>query len=110
MAVINVEEETKKVQMVDVGEMVRDYGDDDCCGPISCEVDKPKKMKKSYPTVYLYEVPDEFYNALTVGTEYELTIKCKVRELTERVTESEKDGKKEKRTVDLEIMEISKPQ
>lgn len=33
----------------------------------------------------------------------------KVRELTERVTESERDGKKEKRTVDLEIQEISKP-
>ena len=107
MAVINVEEE--KTAMVDVGEMVRDYGDDDCCGPICETDDKPKKMKKSYPNVYLYEAPDELFNALTVGTEYELTIKCKVKELTERVTDSEKDGKKEKRTIDLEIMEISKP-
>lgn len=107
MAVINVEEE--KTAMVDVGEMVRDYGDDGCC-PTVCETeDKPKKMKKSYPTVYLYEAPDELFNALTVGTEYELTIKCKVKELTERVTDSEKEGKKEKRAIDLEIMEISKP-
>ena len=93
MAVINVEEE--KVAMIDVGEMVRDYGDDDCCGPVSTEADKPKKMKKSYPTVYLYEAPDDLYNALTVGTEYELTIKCKVKELTERVSDSENEGKKE---------------
>lgn len=108
MAIINVEE--KKTTMVDVGEMVRDYGDDDCCGPISETDAKPKKMKKSYPTVYLYEIPDELFDALSVGTEYELTVKVKVKELTERITDSEKDGKKERRTVDLEIHEISKPQ
>ena len=106
MAVINVEE--PKEQMIDVGEMVRDYGDDDCCISPASE-DKPKKMKKSYPNLYMYEVPDELYNALTVGTEYELTIKCKVSEMSERVSESENDGKKEKRTIDLSIMEISKP-
>lgn len=108
MAIIKVEEEVNKDTMVDVGEMVRDYGDDDCA-PI-CETEsKSKKMKKSYPNVYLYEAPDELFNALSVGAEYELTIKCKVKELTERVTDSEKDGKKEKRTIDIEIMEISKP-
>jgi len=105
MAVINVEEE--KVAMIDVGEMVRDYGDD--CVPCTTE-DKPKKMKKSYPTVYLYEAPDELYNTLSVGAEYELTIKCKVTQLTERVSDSEHDGKEERRTVNIEIQEISKPE
>ena len=106
MAVINVEE--PKEQMIDVGEMVRDYGDDDCCIPVNKE-DTPKKMKKSYPTVYLYEVPDDLFNALSVGVDYGLAIKCKVIQLTERITDSEKEGKKEKRTIDLEIIEISKP-
>ncbi|MCK5603715.1 hypothetical protein KAR91_17645 [Candidatus Pacearchaeota archaeon] len=106
MAVIKVEE--PKEAMIDVGEMVRDY-DDDCCSPISESVDKPKKMKKSYPGVYLYEAPDELFNALSVGTEYELTIKCKVTEMTERVSDSERDGKEEKRTINLEIQEVSKP-
>ena len=107
MAVINVEE--PKEQMIDVGEMVRDYGDDDCCISESSSDDTPKKMKKSYPNLYMYEIPDELFTALSVGTEYELTIKCKVSEMTERVSESEKGGKKERRTVDLSIMEISKP-
>ena len=107
MAIIKTEDE--KATMIDVGEMVRDYGDDDCCGPVCETVDKPKKTKKSYPTVYLYEAPDELYNVLSVGAEYELTIKCKVKELTERVSESERDGNEEKRTIDLEIREISKP-
>ena len=109
MAVIKVED--PKEQMIDVGEMVRDWGDDDvCCDATSPEEAKPKKMKKSYPNLYMYEVPDELYNALSVGTEYELTIKCKVSEMSERVSESENDGKKEKRTIDLSIMEVSKPQ
>ena len=108
MAIIKVEEE--KAAMIDIGEMVRDYGDDGpCCVGESDSTDKPKKMKNSYPTIYLYEVPDELYNTLSVGAEYELTIKCKVKELTERVSDSERDGKEERRTVDLEIQEISKP-
>ena len=108
MAVIKVEEE--KIAMIDIGEMVRDYGDDDCCISPPVSEDKPKKMKKSYPNLYMYEIPDELFNALSVGVEYELTIKCKVSEMTERVTDSEQDGKKERRTVDLSIMEVSKPQ
>lgn len=109
MAVIKVEEKEETTSMIDVGEMVRDYGDDDCCGPIRETDSKPKKMKKSYPTVYLYEVPDDFYDALSVGTEYELTIKCKVVSMTERISDTERNGKEEKRTIDLEIQEISKP-
>ena len=108
MAIIKTEEE--KTTMIDVGEMVGDYGDDSYCEPVCGTDDKPKKMKKSYPTVYLYEVPDDLFNALSVGIDYELTIKCKVIQLAERITDSERDGKKEKRTVDLEIMEVSKPQ
>ena len=108
MAVIKVEGPSPT--MVDVGEMVRDYGDDDCCIPQPSGTTESKKMKKSYPTIYLYEVPDELFDALSVGTEYELTIKCKVKELSERVTDSEREGKKERRTIDLEIKEISKPQ
>lgn len=103
MAVIKVEEEKKS--MIDVGEMREDYGE--CCVPEPSTA--TKKMKKDYPTVYLYEIPDELFDALSVGTEYELTIKCKVREKTERITDSAEDGKKERRTVDLEIQEISKP-
>ena len=107
MAIIKTEEE--KAVMIDVGEMVRDYGDDDCGISQSCTDEVPKKMKKSYPTVYLYEAPDELFNALTVGGEYELVVTVKVKELTERMTDSEQEGKKEKRTIDLELREISKP-
>ena len=107
MPIIKTEEETPT--MIDVGEMVRDYGDDDCCITQPSTEETPKKMKKSYPTVYLYEAPDELFNALSVGGEYELVVKVKVKELTERITDSERDGKKEKRTIDLELREISKP-
>lgn len=106
MPVINVDEGKK---MIDVGEMVRDY-ESECDAPIcGTEDSKPKKMKKSYPTVYLYEIPDELFSAFSVGSEYELTVKVKIKEITERITDSEQDGKKERRTVDLELREISKP-
>ena len=103
MAVIKVEEKAAHTEMFDMGEMQEDY---DCCPPVCGS----KEDKKHYPTIYLYEIPDEIYNMLAAGNEYEFIIRGKVSELAERVRDSEDEGKSTKRTVDLKILEISKPQ
>lgn len=102
MAVINTEE-----KMHDVGEMREDYDGPCCVGESDTST---KKMKKSYPTMYLYEIPDELFNSFTVGQEVELKMKVKVKETTERATNREDKGEKIRRTVDLEIREVSNPQ
>lgn len=104
MAVINVEEE--KVTMHDVGEMQKDY-DSPCC--VETSSDTTTKMKKHYPTVYLYEIPDELFNQMKAGADITIQLKGKVKEVTERVTSREDEGEKTRRTVDLEIHEISNP-
>lgn len=103
MAVIKVEEDDK-VTMHDVGEMQKDY--DDCC-PV--ETESTTKMKKHYPTVYLYEIPDALFNQMEAGADITIQLKGKVKEVTERITDRADEGKKTRRTVDLEIHEVSNP-
>lgn len=102
MAIIKTEEE--KTELFNVGEMQKDYD-----GPCCTEEPSNTKMKKSYPTMYLYEIPDELFNSFKTGDKIEVIIKGKVRETSERTTDREDEGEKTRRTVDLEIHEVSKP-
>ena len=88
--------------MFDVGE-IDDY---DCCEPISTA---KCKDKKHYPNLYLYEIPDALYSSFTAGQRVEITIKAMVRNTSERVENNAENGESTKRTVDLEVREISKP-
>lgn len=86
---------------VDLGKMVPDY--DGCCEEAAKE--KPKKMKKSYPTFYVSDVNLKDVDSKIVGKEVTVTAKIRIKEISQRKTV--RDGKeKDNDSMDVEVMSI----
>jgi len=87
---------------LNLGRKIEDYSSE----PEVKEVEKPKKMKISYPTAYIHDINLDDVDSRIVGKTITVPVTLRIKEINERTTI--KDGKESKKndSMDIELISI----